>query len=101
MFGNLGQMASLLGRVKDIQAGIGELKKELPEMEFSAESGGVTAVVGGDFQLKRLEVAPGVDAGAVAGNAREAVNRALASAKLAIAQRMKEISGGIDLPGLF
>ncbi|MCQ2377860.1 MAG: YbaB/EbfC family nucleoid-associated protein [Victivallaceae bacterium] len=100
MFGNLGQMASLLGRVKDIQAGIAALKKELPGMEFSSECGGVTAVVGGDFQLKRLEVAPGVDAGAIAGNAREAVNGALASAKGTLAARMKEISGGIDLPGI-
>ena len=34
MFGNFGEIASLLGKVKDIQASIRQLKSELPEKEF-------------------------------------------------------------------
>ena len=101
MFGNLGQMASLLGKVNEIRQGFETLKKELPAMEFTAKSGGVTAVIGGDFELRRLEVDPGTEAGAIAPCARDAVNQASALAKTALRNRVKELSGGIDLPGIF
>lgn len=101
MFGNLGQMASLLGRVKEIQAGIKTFKDELPKLEFSGSCGGVTAVVSGDLEVRRLEVAPGTDPAAIANLSRDAVNQALLAAKQAMRAKMQEISGGIDLPGLF
>ena len=103
MFGNFGEIASLLGKVKDIQASIKNLKSELPEKEFDgiSASGKVKAVVSGDFQLRRLEAincAPGEVSGA---EIVEAVNLALVQAKQFVAQKMKEATGGIDLPGMF
>ncbi len=94
-------MASLLGRVKEIQAGVAALKEELPKLEFTGSCGGVTAVVSGDFEVRRLEVAPGTDPASVANLSREAVNQALMTAKQAMRAKMQEITGGIDLPGVF
>ncbi len=105
MFGNFGEMASLLGKVKDIQKGIKEMKEELPKLEYSASSlsGKVTATVSGDFELRRLDFAPaaGGDAEAINRDIVEAVNQALANAKAAVQEKMKEAAGGINLPGLF
>ena len=103
MFGNFGEIASLLGKVKDIQASIRQLKSELPEKEFEgvSSSGKVKAVASGDFQLRRIE-AIACDLGDVsAAEIAEAVNVALAQAKQFVAQKMKESAGGIDLPGMF
>ncbi len=90
----------MLGRVKEIQAGMKALKEEMPNLEFASACGGVTAVVSGDFAVKRLEVAPGTDPASIAGCAREAVNQALALAKQTLRDKMQEVTGGIDLPGM-
>ncbi len=104
MLGNLGEMAKLLSRVKDIQRGMKEFRDELPRMEFSAASadGSVTAVLTGDLLVKRLEFAPGADAVAAKAAVIEAVNSAAMLAKAALRDKMKELSGGmdLDLPGL-
>ncbi|MBQ9501162.1 MAG: YbaB/EbfC family nucleoid-associated protein [Lentisphaeria bacterium] len=105
MFGNLGEMAKMMSKVKDIQSGIKKLKSELGTLEFSATSAGgrVKATVSGDFVVKSIEIAPealkeGCD---VSSAVTEAVNSAVAAAKMTIQTKMTEISGGIDLPGLF
>ena len=104
MLGNLGEMAKLLSRVKDIQRGMKEFREELPRMEFSATSadGQVVAVLTGELSLKRLEFAPGADALTAKAAVIEAVNAAAAQAKAAVRDKMKELSGGmdLDLPGL-
>ena len=103
--GNLGKMAELMGRAKEIQSEMKRFKEEMPNLEFSATgmNGAIKVVVTGDFAVKQIEIAPG------AGNAPElaieiqrAVNTALFSAKQNIQQRMNEITGGLglDLPGL-
>ena len=103
--GNLGKMAELMGRAKEIQAEMKRFKEEMPNLEFSATgmNGAIKVIVTGDFAVKSIEIAPG------AGNAPElsvelqrAVNTAIFSAKQNIQQRMNEITGGlgIDLPGL-
>ena len=105
MFGNLGEMAKMMSKVRDIQSGIKKLKGELSTLEFSATSAGglVKATVSGDFTVRSIEIAPAAltsDCN-VAAAVTEAVNSAVAAAKMTIQTKMAEISGGVDLPGLF
>lgn len=104
MLGNLGEMAKLLSRIKDIQRGMKEFREELPRMEFSAASadGAVTAVVSGDLAVKRLDFSEGADPFVLKASVIDAVNAASLQAKEALRAKMKELSGGIDLdiPGL-
>lgn len=104
MLGNLGEMAKLFSRVKDIQKGMKEFREELPRMEFSAMSadGLVTAVLSGDLTVKRLEFSPGADVGNAKASVIEAINSAGAAAKTALRDKVKELTGGmdLDLPGL-
>ncbi len=104
MLGNLGEMAKMMSRVKDIQNGIKKFKEELPKLEFSATAAGgtVKVTVSGDFTVKSVEIAPeAAGNAALAGEITEAVNSALTAAKMTVQSKMSEISGGIDLPGLF
>lgn len=103
MFGNLGEMAKMMSKVKDIQSGMKKFKEELPTLEFSATSAGglVKVTIAGDFTVKSVEISPdaaGCDLGAAV---KEASNAAVIAAKMTIQSKMSEISGGIDLPGLF
>ena len=63
MFGNLGEMANLLKKVKDIQKNMAELKAEMARSEYSASSADneVVVVVSGDFQVKKVTVSPAAD----------------------------------------
>lgn len=97
MLGNLGEMAKMFSRLKDIQRGMKEYRDEMPRMEFSATSadGSVTATVSGDMVVKRIDFAasPAKKAAII-----EAVNAANVLAKNALRDKMKELSGGMDLP---
>ncbi len=105
MFGNLGELAKMMQKAKEIQNNMKKMKAEMAETEFegSAPGGQVRAVVSGDFQMKQITIAP------EALNDRElledqvlcAVRTALDSAKAAMQAKMNEISGGLNLPGLF
>ena len=98
-------IAKLMSKYKDIQGGMKQLKEELPGMEFSSSGSKnlVTVTVGGDFSIRKIELAPGstVDRFELALELQNATNMALNSAKAAIQERMKELTGGIDLPGMF
>ena len=104
MLGNLADMAKLFSRAKEIQKGMNEFRDELPRMEFSAASsdGSVTAVLLGDMTVKRLEFAPGADPVAAKAAVIEAINSAGMLVKAALRDKVKELTGGIDidLPGM-
>jgi len=105
MFGNLGEMAKLMQKAKDIQNNMKTIKAELAQAEYDAASPGgqVRAVVSGDFELKKITIAP------EALNDRElledqvlcAVRAATAAAKAAANAKMAELTGGVNIPGLF
>ncbi len=105
MFGNLGEMAKLVQKAKDLQKNMAQLKADLAAAEFAGAAGGeaVQAVVSGDFRVKRVliaETATG-DRELLADLCQAAVNQALDNARNAMQQKMTEVTGGVNLPGLF
>lgn len=102
---SLGDMAKMMSRYKDIQKGIGELKEQLPQMEFTSEGAKklVSVTVGGDFTIRKVTIVPGgtADRFELEQDMVMALNTALNNAKQEIASRMKEMTGGVELPGFF
>ncbi|MDD5597114.1 MAG: YbaB/EbfC family nucleoid-associated protein [Victivallaceae bacterium] len=105
MFGNLGEMAGLMKKAKDMKANIAKMKEEIAASEFygTCPDNKVSVVISGDFQVRRIKIAP--DA---AGNTemledavKTAVNSAVSSAQCNIREKMQEITGGLNIPGLF
>ena len=105
MFGNLGEMAKLMQKAKDIQNNMKQMKQDMAESEFEASSPGgqVRAVVSGDFQLKKLTIAPEAmgDRELLEDQVLCAVRSALDNALNAAQTKMAEITGGLNIPGLF
>ena len=99
-----GDILKLMSNAKELQAGAAKLKDELPSLEFtsSAANGGVSVTVGGDFTVRRISVAPEMlgDAAYLEQELTAALNSAFASARAAVQERMRAVTGslGIDLP---
>lgn len=101
MLGNLGELAKLMSKAKDIQNTMKAMKEELPKMEFSATGiTGVKVTVSGDFMIKAVEIPAGADAAALGDDIRMTANSAIAAARSTIQERMKAATGdlGIELP---
>ncbi len=108
MFGNMGN----IGKMMKIA---GEMKRKMPEMqaalaaaEYTAQAGGgaVTATVNGKMQLVDLKIAPEVlsdgesDAAMLEDLIKASVAAAQSSAAESAAEAMRELTGGMDIPGL-
>lgn len=107
MFGNLGELAKMMSKAKDIQANLKKFKEEMPTMEFSASSPGnqVRVTVSGDFRIKEIALTDEAlkDREQLEEQIRLAVNSAIAAAKASAQEKMNEVTGGlgVDLPGIF
>lgn len=102
MFGNLGQLASLMKDFQDVKRKIGALKDELAAMELSASdpNGIATIVVSGDLVVKSLTFKQGADAATLSPAAVAAMNQALAEIKKAFAAKLSDAAGGLPLSSL-
>lgn len=82
------------------------MQARLAAAEFSADAGGgvVSATVNGKMQLVGLKIAKEVladgDAAMLEDLIRAAVSAAQAKAAAATAEAMKDLTGGISIPGL-
>lgn len=106
MFGKLGDMANLLKNAQQIQSRIKEMQEKAETMTFSAESGAgaVSATVNGKLVLMNLRIAPeSVQSGDVEmleDLIKSAVSAAQRKATESLKDQMREMSGGMNIPGL-
>ncbi|MFZ2658484.1 MAG: YbaB/EbfC family nucleoid-associated protein [Victivallales bacterium] len=106
MFGKLGDMANMLQKAQDMQKKMIAVQEEISRLEVKGESTGglAEAVVSGDFTVKRItiksECARTADPEIIQEHVTDAVNNAIAKLKVKSKEKMSEVTGGIDLPGL-
>lgn len=105
MFGNLGNMGSMLKQAQEFSKNLNQIKSELGKEEYLAESEGVKVNISGDMELKSISISPALIAD---GNfprlelcVKDALNKALKNAKEGVANKFKKITGGLSIPGLF
>lgn len=102
IFGNVGDM---LGKVKKMQEDLKEVQKELSQIVVEEESGGVKVAVSGDMELRELKLDPKIlennDIKRIEWLISDAVDKAFAKAKKEAANKLKRVTGGISIPGLF
>jgi DNA-binding YbaB/EbfC family protein len=103
MFGDIGKLMKLAG---DMKRKMPEMQARLAATEYSAEVGGgmVHAVVNGKFQLIDLKIAPQALAAGDIEVLQDLIKAAVSAAQTKAAQAaqsaMKELTGGITLPGM-
>jgi len=105
MFGNLGELAGLAKKAKSMKANLAKMKEEIASSEFygTCPEDKVTVVISGDFQVRQIKIAPdaSADTEALEGLIKVAMNSAVSSAQINIQEKMKEVTGGLNIPGLF
>jgi nucleoid-associated protein EbfC len=106
MFGKLGELGSLLQKVQTVQQDVKRVQAEMAEAEAvgTAGNGMVEVIAGGDFTVKRISISNDClskpEPEALGELIREAVNLAFAELRRLTAEKMREVTGDLDLPGL-
>ena len=102
IFGNMGEMMKM---AREMQGQIKKIKNELANEVFEGSTPGVVAKVSGDMELKELKIDPkAVDPEKVVHLEkliREAILKALKTAKDTAERKMKGVTGGLGLPDMF
>jgi len=105
MFGDLGKIMKLVG---DLKRKMPEVQARLAASEYVADAGGgaVRATVNGKMQIVGLKIEKQLladavnDPGLLEDMVKAAVSAAQAKAATAAAETMKELTGGMPLPGM-
>ncbi len=99
-------MLEMVRQARDLQKKMKKVEKRVGKTELTASAGdgAVTVVVNGKLQVRRLSLDPELVA---RGNVRaievlvvQAVNAAIRKAQDLMAEEMKQVTGGMSLPGL-
>ena len=100
-----GNVVDMIGKVKKIQEDMKEVQKELSQVLVEEESGGVKVVVSGDMELREFKLDPKIlennDIKRIEWLISDAVDKAFSKAKKEAAVKLKKVTGGLSIPGLF
>jgi len=95
----------MIGKVKKMQEDLKNVQKELSSVIVTEESGGVKVAVSGDMELREFKLDPRIldnkDIKRVEWLISDAVDKAFAKAKKEAADRLRKVTGGLSIPGLF
>lgn len=106
-FGNMPGMGGMMKQVQKMMEDTQKLEQELGETRVDATSGGgmVTAVVNGKGELLEIKIDPQVvdpeDVEMLQDLVVSAIREALEKATELKTGRMQQLTGGLNIPGLF
>ena len=99
-----GDMMDMMKKAKELQGKMEQLQAEVSAMEVAGSSGGglVTVVMTGKSEMKRVKIDASLlkpeEAEIVEDLIVAAVNDARVKAEAALADKMRELTGGLQLP---
>ena len=100
----LGDLMGMMKQAKELQEKMQALQEEVAALEVEGAAGGglVTVVMTGKSEMKRLKIDPSLikpeEAEVLEDLIVAAVNDARAKAEAVLAERMREMTGGLQLP---
>lgn len=103
--GKMRELADAVKKAQKVQEGARQLQEDLEQMEIEGEAGGglVKVVMSGNQEPLRVEIAPdalGEGAEVLADLVTAAMKDAYAKSTATMREKMEELTGGLNLPGL-
>ena len=105
-FGGMGNLGNIMKQAQAMQERLAKLQAEAATKTVQASAGGgmVTVVANGGMEVVSIRIDPEVlrsnDAEMLQDLVVAAVNEALRQAREMVAEEMKEVTGGLQIPGL-
>ena len=107
MFGGMGNLGNIMKQAQAMQERLAKVQAEVATKTVQASSGGgmVSVVANGGLESVAVKIDPEVlkvnDADMLQDLVVAAVNEALRKAREMVAEEMKGVTGGLQIPGLF
>ena len=105
IFGNFGNMTDMMKKVKEMQDNLKKVQAELAEESYESEAGGVKCSVSGDMEVKEIKIDPNIfksgNVSHLESLVTEAVSSAMHEAKNTAKDKLRKVTGGLSIPGLF
>jgi hypothetical protein len=104
--GNLGNMGNIMKQAQAMQERLAKLQAEVATKTVQASAGGgiVTVVANGGMELVSIKIDPEFlrsnDVEMLQDLVLAATNAALRNAREMVAEEMKDVTGGLQIPGL-
>ncbi len=96
----------MIKQARDLQKRMGLIQKKVERAELTATAGGgmVTATITGKLMVKKVEIEPQLfadgDRRMIEDLVASAINAAIEKAQRMMAEEMREVTGGLSIPGL-
>lgn len=106
MFGGMGNLGNIMKQAQAMQERLAKVQAEVAMKTVQASSGGgmVTVTVNGGLEIVSVKIDPEVvkanDADMLQDLVVAATNEALRKAREMVAEEMKGVTGGLQIPGL-
>ena len=100
-----GSSLDMIKQARDLQKRLGLIQKKVERAELTATAGGgmVTATITGKLMVKKVEIEPQLfadgDRRMIEDLVASAINAAIEKAQRMMAEEMREITGGLSIPG--
>ncbi|MFP6600690.1 MAG: YbaB/EbfC family nucleoid-associated protein [Deltaproteobacteria bacterium] len=101
-----GSSFDMIKQARDLQKRMGLIQKKVERAELTATAGGgmVTATITGKLMVKKVEIEPQFfadgDRRMIEDLVASAINAAIEKAQRMMAKEMREVTGGLSIPGL-
>ncbi|MFP6608670.1 MAG: YbaB/EbfC family nucleoid-associated protein [Deltaproteobacteria bacterium] len=101
-----GSSFDMIKQARDLQKRMGLIQKKVERAELTATAGGgmVTATITGKLMVKKVEIEPQLfadgDRRMIEDLVASAINAAIEKAQRMMAKEMREVTGGLSIPGL-
>jgi len=100
MFGKMGDMAKMMGQLKDVKSNIDNAQQKVRGLSNTTTLNGVTVTIDGNHMIIDIKIQESAlrDKEMLEDTLIEALNQANTNVLTETATIMKEATGGIDLP---
>lgn len=104
--GNLGNLGGILKQAMQVKERMEELKEKLADERIEAAAGGgmVRLILNGRMEVLEIKIDPEIidknEPEVLETLVRAAVNEGIRNTRALVEGKMKELAGGIDIPGL-